>query len=350
MRHLLSCMVGSAISLTIGCAVTDEDEEPETGFVRSSLCTAPAYSALSWQHFTNPSRDSIYNGTTWIAMFTDDARTVRLRDLNGPRTISDTNPGGTISFTTDQRVLISPEEYDGTFDQGEEYVWLANELCAANNDIITRAAQYFNGDTEAMGADGLGPLYGDACYGQRASSTSTSCTSVGSNTIGADFYDYRGMEWPAGNPVPDSPDATRYRSLDCSGFVRMLFGWRGTGSPSQKLDLGRTSSSGLTPGSDPMGEFIPRTSYQMHDSLTTAGVRYTWDDDDSRFDPGDLVFYDTGNESPIEVTHVGIVVYNDRNGTVWVASSRMQDAETQDGPLLHALMYDDDVFDHVRRW
>src|SRR6185295_15129082 len=106
-------------------------------------------------------------------------------------------------------------------------------------------------------------------------------------------------------------------SLDCSGYVRILFGYRG----------------GLTLGLAPDGQTISRRAYQILDSapgVVTIPNRGTRVDAFSLLDPGDLVFFDADPTDGPLVDHVGIYLGPDAEGHQRFISSR----KTPNGPTL----------------
>lgn len=114
----------------------------------------------------------------------------------------------------------------------------------------------------------------------------------------------------------------RAKSLDCSGFVRMVLGYR-TRYPLMS--------------SDTSGDGLPRTANGMArsdegaDVLPLTGV--SADDRPSAIDqlqPGDLVFFKLDARTKDRLDHVGIVLGYDTEGHLIFVSSR----EEINGPTI----------------
>ena len=107
----------------------------------------------------------------------------------------------------------------------------------------------------------------------------------------------------------DQPEATQINALDCSGFVRTVFGYR----------------IGLPLTLRPDGVSIPRRAFEILDSapgvvpVPNSGVQVT---DLSRLLPGDLVFFDAATDDGTQVDHVGMFLGVDSKGYHRFVSSR----------------------------
>jgi cell wall-associated NlpC family hydrolase len=138
----------------------------------------------------------------------------------------------------------------------------------------------------------------------------------GTRQEGSDFNDYLGISASYGGVI-DSPEQDQFGSLDCSGFVRMVFGYR----------------AGLPLVLDPDGLGLPRRSFQMLASapgvavLPNVGTRPT---SLSRLLPGDLLFFDASTGDGAQIDHVGIYLGTDSAGAPRFLSSR----KTVDGPTM----------------
>ena len=77
--------------------------------------------------------------------------------------------------------------------------------------------QYVAGAPSLYNAAGL-RIAGDAHYGPLQAD--------GTRKEGSDFNDYLGVAWTYGAST-DQPEADEIGSLDCSGFTRMVWGYRG---------------------------------------------------------------------------------------------------------------------------
>ena len=112
-------------------------------------------------------------------------------------------------------VRAAPGPVDETIDER----WLASALAAneaGTPDALAIAMQYLKGAPPLL--EGDLQIAGDASYGPLLPD--------GSRDEGADFNDYLGLRWLYPTEAADKPEPAQYRCLDCSGFMRMLWGYR----------------------------------------------------------------------------------------------------------------------------
>lgn len=223
-----------------------------------------------------------------IATFTQGARTVTVR---GQARVLAEPADSTATVRNHWRVRLLPRPFSGHID----WSWLRSARHDTSPDVLDVALQYTTGAAQ------------DAEYGPLAAD--------GTRQEGADFNDFLGVSWEYGSEV-DPPEADQLGSLDCSGFTRMVFGYR--------LGVPMT----LTPD----GVRLPRRSAQM---LASAPGVVTIPDtgavpSPSRLDPGDLLFFDASTDDGDAVDHVGIYLGRDADGHPRFVSSR----KTPDGPTM----------------
>src|SRR5215217_1608986 len=106
-----------------------------------------------------------------------------------------------------------PLPFSGTADAA----WLKHARRANQRqfpDVLAIAMQYvsgapaiFDGELQIAGAAAYGPLVG------------------GEREEGSDFNDYLGVEWKYREGI-DKPEDRQFQCLDCSGFIRMVWGYR----------------------------------------------------------------------------------------------------------------------------
>jgi cell wall-associated NlpC family hydrolase len=235
---------------------------------------------------SDPERTVVMDTTgQWLATFTDGARTVTVA---GPaRTFAE--PAHTTSTVTHSTwVRILPAAFTGSVDEH----WLAGALADSSPDILAFAMQYIHGAPPVLDGSGF-QIGGDADYGPLQAD--------GTRKEGADYNDYLGIPWPCRDGTVRQPRAEFFRSLDCTGFVQMVFGYRG----------------GLPLSCKPDGIGIPRTARHTLESapgvvvIPNAGIQVT---DFSRLGVGDLVFFDANNDGIDEMHHVGIYLGVDSGG------------------------------------
>jgi cell wall-associated NlpC family hydrolase len=272
------------------------DEEPATIALRE----APLEGGYTTRRFANPPRTAVYDPDgVWVATFTDDARTVRLK--GEPRTLRE-RTAKDIRNTHWVRVL------DSAFTGSVDVAWLEAARVDTTNDVIARSLQYIEG-ARAITSQVTGlQIAGDAHYGPLVD---------GARQEGSDFNDYLGVTWTYPDGQRDANEAAQKGSLDCSGFMRMLWGYR--------------HRVPLTGGSDGGGRALPRRAVQMLASgpgVVTISNDGTIPDDVTRLFVGDLVFFDASTDDGSDVDHVGMYLGRDIDGHPRFISSR----KAIDGP------------------
>jgi hypothetical protein len=227
-----------------------------------------------------------------LAQLTDGARTVVLA---GPtRTFRE--PGVEATVTSDRWVRLLPSSYDGHVDD-KLRSWLSAQLADQSPDLLAIASQYLSG-APSIKSDGL-RIAGDATY-----------------ELGADFNDYLGIDWTYGTET-DEPEREHAGALDCSGFVRLVLGYR----------LGLRMSLEVAPGT------LPRKASDQLDGgpgqliVADSGTQITTFDD---LRPGDLVFFDASEDDGRTIDHDGIYLGIDNHGDRRFISSRL----SADGPTI----------------
>jgi len=258
----------------------------------------------------------------WIATFTTGARTVTLA---GPeRTFAEPSARSPVRHTTWVRLLSKP------FSGGIESAWLkaarsANEK--GTPDALAIGMQYVAGAPTRFDKAGR-QVAGDASYGPLAGD--------GTRQLGSDVDDYvrtkgeaqarTGLFGTMKNVVSSEELLARRVSLDCSGFVRMVFGFRdslpgaGYGAP---FALRRTKGE----------EALPRTAQSLFYEGPGRIIESDSGKQQTRFASllsGDLVFFQADQERELKIDHVGIYLGLDTAGRWRFLSSR----KSSDGPTL----------------
>ncbi|MEO7119265.1 MAG: NlpC/P60 family protein [Candidatus Limnocylindrales bacterium] len=277
--HALSAMT-MIFALTVGSG----------GSPHSNAATGWTATRLS-----DPAGTEVRDGAgTLLARLTDGARTA---SISGPAR-QWIEAGLTATVTGDRWVRLLPRPFDGSFD-ATEAAWLEGALADRSPDLVTLAFQYTIGAPDQVLA-GL-RIAGDAKYGPAA---------------GADFNDFLGVTWTYGKTL-DKPEATEYGALDCSGFVRMLLGYR--------MGMPMSISAGVGT--------LPRRSADQFSSgpgLITVANRGTQVVSFGSLQPGDLLFFDASDRDGTAIDHVGIYLGVDSAGHRRFISSR----QSADGPTM----------------
>ena len=245
------------------------------------MCAMP-YAIRTGGHDGKPVEVAVLNrrNAAWLASFTAGARTVLM--LGPPRRFREA--GHVVAHAAWVRVL--PEPFD---ERNIDPDWLPNALAANacnNPDVLAIAMQYI-GD-----AASYGPLIGDT------------------REEGSDFNDYLGVAWQYPGEPTDPPEKRQVGCMDCSGYVRMVYGYR------SKMALCRA------PRDDRAA--IPRRAHEI--ASHAPGVTIPRDD----AAPGDLVFFDADAGDGPQIDHVGIYLGRDTKGHRRFLSSRKR----ADGPTM----------------
>lgn len=211
----------------------------------------------------------------------------------------------TVTHKTWVRLLDQP--FDGAVPED----WLRSQLNNTTPDVLATAMQYINdappindvsrGNLQTAGKAQYGPLQTD-----------------GTRQEGADFNDYLGISWQYG-ATTDNPEVSQFKCLDCSGYVRMVFGYR------HGLPLALTTTNGLA---------IPRVSSNIANSGPGVVVATGSPPSLNTLLPGDIVCFDADTSNPAEeegqIDHNGIYLGADTNGHMRFLSSR----KTISGPTM----------------
>jgi len=175
-----------------------------------------------------------------LAKFTTGCRTVLL--YGSQRELTDAHTDAIVAHNMYVRLL--PEPFTGELP----FEWLRSQLSSTEPDILALALQYGPLQENLFDTGGV-LLAGDASYGplREDEDGMLSGPRVGRRRIGADFHDFMQVSWTAPDGELVMPRAEFAGCLDCSGFVRMVFGWR----------------SGMPLSIAPQPGYLPRYSWHM---------------------------------------------------------------------------------------
>lgn len=240
---------------------------------------------LHFERIGNPARTVARDRHgTIVATLTDGARTAV---LTGPsRTFAEPR-------TTDARVVtrswvrLLPKAWARGAEQSDWFrTWLRSRLGSRDPDILATAFDYIAGAPARKTAAGV-PYSGAARY--------TPGTAGDKRRTGSDFYDYLGVPWTFPDAVTRRPEKDRSRSVDSSGYVRLVYGYR-SGFPLNSRD--GAAGGGLQRTADaiararlgvpviPLADRRPSLIQQLQ--------------------PGDLVFFRTRELPGGRIGHIGI--------------------------------------------
>lgn len=261
---------------------------------------------LVFERLSSPARTVVRDGGKVLAVFTDGARTVV---LDGPkRTFSE--PAATdAAVHTTSWVRLAPQPWHPG-DENKDWfaTWFAKARSDATPDVLEVATQYVIDAPAEKDAEGV-RFRGDASFGPVKASGA-------GRKEQSDFYDYLGRPWSFPDAKAD-PDTTRYGAVDCSGFIRLVYGYR------MGMPLLATNDAG--PG-------LPRRAFAIAahgpgvELVPNKRVRTT---SYGLLQPGDLVFFEV-EDDPDTLDHAGIYIGIDDDGHHRFISSR----ERIDGPTM----------------
>jgi len=267
-------------------------------------------SGYSYRRLVDPNRTEVLGPDgTRVAVMTDGARTTQ---ITGPtRTFAEPR------FTKAQiintiYVRLAPQEWqEGAELQPWFAGWLASALADPKPDVLATAMEYTYGVVPKRDAGGL-QYTGDAAFGPLSDSDRDG------RAENSDFYDYLGVPWNFPDGPKEKPSPDRLHSLDCSGFIRMVYGYR-MGFPLR--------------GTNTQGPGLPRRAYAMADVgpgmlvIPNTGKRPQELD---RLQPGDLLFFYGSPEIALDgpdraahIEHSGIYLGIDDRGHRRFISSRV---------------------------
>ena len=278
-----------------------------SGFDDSALAGPYAYSRES-----GPDRTVVRTESgTQVAVFTDGARTVCFSGASRGFTEPSTT---TSTVTTDSWVRVAPKRWsEGAQDDAWFHGWFQQQIGSTEPDLFGLYAEYAAGAPNKVNGQGV-RYAGQARFGELTASDGYQ-NPLGDRDDRADFYDYLGVDFdfPDGTGKPHS---AWYGDLDCSGLVRILFGYR-MGYP---MYLGDGSSSSVGT--------LPRHSWSLAANgpgvwLFGEGASSAPEQGElSRLQPGDLLFFAEGSAKST-VDHCGIYFGADQYGRRRFLSSRM---------------------------
>ncbi|CAM3540422.1 NlpC/P60 family protein [Kibdelosporangium persicum] len=286
------------------------DQEPSASApAAQQAAAAPVQRTADYtfERLDDPARTIVRDSQSVVATMTDGARTVV---LSGPSRTFREPKATKAEVTTTAWVRLAPQAWrEGEESAGWFRPWLAKALSDTTPDVLAVAMEYVDGAADEKNAEGV-RFRGDAAFGPVAA------TGTG-RLERSDFYDYLGVPWSFVDGTRTTPDSKHYGAVDCSGFVRLVYGYR------MEYPLLGTNTRG--PG-------LPRRAYAMAEfgpgvtPVPNTGRRVTAYDS---LQPGDLLFFEVEGGAD-ELDHAGIYLGVDSDGRHRFMSSR----ERVNGPTL----------------
>ncbi|MER7377357.1 NlpC/P60 family protein [Streptomyces lanatus] len=249
---------------------------------------------LHFERIGNPARTVARDrhGTV-VATFTDGARTAV---LTGPgRTFAEPRTTGAKVVTKSWVRLLPKPWARGAERSGWFRTWLKSRLGSRDPDILATAFDYVAGAPARTTTAGV-RYSGAARYTpDTAGDSARAGQGKSKRRTGSDFYDYLGIPYTFPDTVTRRPEKDRARSVDSSGYVRLVYGYR-SGFPLNSRDS--AAGSGLQRTPDAIA----------HERLGIPVIPLT----DRRpaviqqLQPGDLVFFRTRELPGKRIGHIGI--------------------------------------------
>lgn len=336
-RAVFRTIAGVAVAGAAGGFAYDRlghggDDDGSGGGTAGGGPSARTTGAHSFERLSDPGRTVVRadDGAT-LATFTDGARTAVLtgptRTFSEPRTTE-------AKVTTDAWVRVLPHTWQRGMEKSAWFKgWFKKTLGDDSPDVFAVAFQYSSAGAPDK-RDAKGVRYaGTAHFGPRNAGVKNPLDFAYYDEQ-SDFYDYLGVDWTFPNGTRVQPEKARYGDVDCSGFQRLVWGYR------MGIPLHNTNTKG--PG-------LPRRAFAIaaygpgHVVIPHTGTKQATDLD--ALQPGDLVFFAIIKDKPDFIDHVGMYMGLDDQGRHRFYSSR----SAANGPTLgdlsgHALLDGTDFY------
>ncbi|MEV0734957.1 NlpC/P60 family protein [Streptomyces sp. NPDC050549] len=334
-RALLGTIAGvAAVGATGGYAWNrfGHDSGDDEGTAADGTGTGSNTGKQTFERLSAPDRTVVRgsDGGT-LATFTDGARTAvltgRTRTFSERRTTE-------AKVTTDAWVRLLPHTWQQGMEKSAWFAsWFSKTLGDTSPDVFAVAFQYSSaGAPDKHNADDV-RYAGTAHFGPRNSKV-TNPLDFAYYDEQSDFYDYLGVPWDFPDGTRVQPEQARYGCVDCSGFQRLVWGYR-MGLPMHNTN---TKGTGLPRRAYAIAAYGPGRLVIPHTGTKQAT-------DLSILQPGDLVFFAIIKDRPDFIDHVGIYMGLDDNGRHRFYSSR----SAANGPTMgdlsgHALLDGTDFY------
>ncbi|WP_338932324.1 NlpC/P60 family protein [Streptomyces netropsis] len=308
-------LLGTSAYLTVEL----RDKQPETAPPVESIAGAstaaggakPASGEQRFERLANPARTVVRGGDGGVlATFTDNARTAV---LTGPSRTFAEPKFTSAKVTTDSWIRLLPQPWKEGAEKAAWFKdWYGKMASSKEPDIFAISMEYLDGAPQKKDAQGV-PYTGDAHFGPLNPKGSEGADL---RLEQSDFNDYLGITYTFRDGTVERPEPLRFRSIDCSGYIRTIFGYRAR-YPLMSKDV--------------KGDGLPRTANGMARLSPGVPVIELGDkrpDNIDRLQPGDLVFFKVDRRTGERLDHVGMYMGLDTDGKPRFISSR----EEANGP------------------
>ncbi len=290
----------------------DESSKDDKASSQSKEDVKKVLKAHTYRRVSNPSGTEVVDKDSGkvVARLTDKARTAV---FFGPkRTLEE--PGATdATVTTDAWVRVVPHQWKSGSEKADWFgEFLAENKDSEEPDALEIGTQYFKGAEDQVDKDGV-RYAGDADFGPMGDD--------GLREVGGDYNDF--MEVTVSHPdkKDDPPEKKDKNALDCSGFLRMVLGYR--------LDyplFGKNETKGDALQRQVQGMVDRAPGQLLHKD--TGEKPADLDKVTENMLPGDIVFFETDGEPGLD--HSGFYMGKDSKGKHRFMSSR----EAINGPTM----------------
>jgi cell wall-associated NlpC family hydrolase len=305
------CVAGVAAAGSLGAAPALAPQVKEHHDRSQILAKSkPLFGRYRYERLARPDRTVVYDEqAASVATLTEGARSVMFTGTHREFV----EPAATRAHVDSAAwVRLAPRPWHfGAHTESWFTGWFAAQPGSTELDALGAAMQYVTGAPRLV--DGQGTAYaGDAGFGPVID---------GVRDQRSDFYDYLGVSWTWPDGTTSAPRPNRYRDVDCSGFLRLIWGYR----------LGLTL---LRSGPVPVVSGLPREARDIAASapavtLFDSGVTHPTRRQLAQLQPGDLVFFAL-HENPRYLSHAGMMLGRDSEGHLRFVSSR----STINGPTM----------------
>lgn len=305
----------------------DTGQLPALGSLRADPTAADGASdapatvgRVTYLRLTHPARTVVRDKDgDVVATFTDGTRTAVLtgpsRTFAEPRTTRAT-------VVTDSWVRLLPRAWTRGAEQQKWFTnWFHKYLGSTAEDVFAVALQYGDGAKPAKNA--LGQRFrGDSQFGP--------VDVVNQRKEQSDFYDYLGTSFKFKDGRRETPEKNKYGALDCSGFVRMVYGYRSgylLNSTDQSTGAGLPrTANGIATGKPG----LPILPLVKTGNTKNPLFYYARPSTIDALQPGDLLFFELDKRTGTRLDHMAIYLGLDTDGHARFISSRKE----ANGPTL----------------
>ncbi|MEV0723309.1 NlpC/P60 family protein [Micromonospora purpureochromogenes] len=307
---LVLLITASMLTYLVARPSPADERELTLGLAKATEGQAAGASGYHYQRSSEPDRTEIIDSSGEpVAVMTDGARTAH---IYGPSRTFEEPSFTDAKVETDMWVRLAPQPWRAGAEQEQWFIdWFAAARRDRSPDVLAISFEYVDG--APVKRDNQGQQYsGDASFGP------PDPADPDGRQERSDFYDYLGLPWSFLDGKAVVPEPQRKLALDCSGYLRMVYGHR-LGYPLRGTN---TPGDGLPRRAYAMAELGPGVQLMPNSGQRARGI--------DKLLPGDLVFFNAQPVPNRQIDHSGIYLGIDDGGHHRFISSRSQ----TDGPTM----------------